>query len=258
MKVLSFDVGTRNLAYCLVEFMMKSDDHKIECRIDAWDVLDLGGSTNTPEKCSLVLTRVLNDTFIDIPSLKIDCVLVERQPKRSVSMLAVQMFLCQYFSSYVHDGHIKHVHFVSPKLKLDHTCLGSVCPTGLSLTSLVNDIDNDDNNNQNQHDAKVSKSKSKSNTKSKSRAKYTKNKKDAIAITRHLLEHVLIDHAKLVEFDAAHKCDDLADAFLQALCWTTTCVGAFTKKQLSSHQTNQVHDGQNQRDVCGEVAPESA
>lgn len=253
MKVLSFDVGTRNLAYCLVEFMMKTDDHKIECRIDAWDVLDLGGSTNTPEKCSLVLTRVLNETFVDIPSLKIDCVLVERQPKRSVSMLAVQMFLCQYFSSYVHAGHIKHVHFVSPKLKLDHTCLGSVCPVGLT----INDIDNL-NDNQNQHDAKVSKSKSKSN---KNRAKYTKNKKDAIAITRHLLEHVLIDHAKLVEFDAAHKCDDLADAFLQALCWTTSTVGAFHKKyknKLSSHQTNQVHDGQNQRDVCSEVAPESA
>jgi hypothetical protein len=31
---------------------------------------------------------------------------------------------------------------------------------------------------------------------------------------------VLIDHAKLVEFDAATKRDDLADSFLQALCWT--------------------------------------
>ncbi len=205
MKLISFDVGTRNLAYCVVEFT--NVDAKFVCKIDAWDVLDLGGSNNSTEKCSLVLTRVLNETFKDIPSLKIDFVLIERQPKRSVSMLAVQMFLCQYFSGYVHNGHIRHVHFVSPKLKLDHSYLRMIMGRGwtesTSSSPSVSGV-----------------SSSVSSVVVRGRAKYAKNKKDAVNAVRHILEHVLIDHAKLVEFDAASKRDDLADAFLQGLCWT--------------------------------------
>lgn len=195
MKIISFDVGTRNLAYCLAEFT--ADDNiippdKMMCRIDDWNMLDLGGSGNTTEKCSLILTRVLSETFMDIPSLNIDYVLVERQPKRSISMLAVQMFLCQYFSTFVLQGYIKGVHFVSPKLKLERACLKRL----MHISALESE-----------------------GSVLRGRARYTKNKRDAILLTRHVLEHVLIDHAKLVEFDAAHKRDDLADAFLQALCW---------------------------------------
>lgn len=206
MKLISFDVGTRNLAYCLVEFGLECADNgsgeytkKMTGMIDDWDVLDLGGAGITAEKCSLVLTRVLNETFKDIASLNIDYVLIERQPKRSVSMLAVQMFLCQYFSSHVHNGHVKCVHFVSPKLKLDHSCLGGILgdtPVQMPPASAS------------------------SSSPFRGRARYAKNKKDAICITRHILEHVLVDHAKLVEFDAATKRDDLADSFLQSLCWT--------------------------------------
>ncbi len=203
MKLISFDVGTRNLAYCVAEFT--NVDTKFVCRIDAWDVLDLGGSNNSTEKCSLVLTRILNETFKDIPSLKIDFVLIERQPKRSVSMLAVQMFLCQYFSGYVHDGHVKHVQFVSPKLKLDHSYLRMILGRGWTESSTSSTSDT----------SSVS-----SVAVVRGRAKYAKNKKDAVNAVRHILEHALIDHAKLVEFDAASKRDDLADAFLQGLCWT--------------------------------------
>lgn len=203
MKLISFDVGTRNLAYCVVEFT--NVDAKFVCRIDAWDVLDLGGSNNSTEKCSLVLTRILNETFKNIPSLKIDFVLIERQPKRSVSMLAVQMFLCQYFSGYVHEGHIRHVQFVSPKLKLDHSYLRMILGRGWTESSTSSTSDT----------SSVS-----SVAVVRGRAKYAKNKKDAVNAVRHILEHALIDHAKLVEFDAASKRDDLADAFLQGLCWT--------------------------------------
>jgi len=203
MKLISFDVGTRNLAYCVVEFT--NVETKFVCRIDAWDVLDLGGSNNSTEKCSLVLTRILNETFKDIPSLKIDFVLIERQPKRSVSMLAVQMFLCQYFSGYVHDGHVKHVQFVSPKLKLDCSYLRMILGRGWTEAA---------------SSPSTSSTSSVSSVVASGRAKYAKNKKDAVDTVRHILEHSLIDHAKLVEFDAASKRDDLADAFLQGLCWT--------------------------------------
>ena len=46
MKILSIDVGIKNLGYCL---FFLNDTHKFE--IDSWDVLNIGQDTKIPNCC---------------------------------------------------------------------------------------------------------------------------------------------------------------------------------------------------------------
>ena len=45
MKYLSWDIGIRNLSYCLTEYINS------EINIIDWDIIDISGETKMNEKC---------------------------------------------------------------------------------------------------------------------------------------------------------------------------------------------------------------
>ena len=181
MSILSFDVGIRHLAFC---HMTHDGWHEKSCKILKWDVIDLGPVTSV-EMCASRLMTELDARFAE---LNVDVVLVERQPKsRSIIMVAVQMFLCSYFSLRRLHGHVKDVKFISAQRKLGMASLPD------EISSLERETD--------------------------AGKRYAANKKYAILVTRHYLEHVLGDFGNLVLLDMYPKKDDLCDSLLQGLAY---------------------------------------
>jgi hypothetical protein len=80
MRVLSFDVGTRNLAFCEAQF----EGGRLTA-LERWRVVDVRGAT-TADTVRNVL-RLLIDAFTDAEP---DAVLVENQPRGSAAMKTVQ------------------------------------------------------------------------------------------------------------------------------------------------------------------------
>jgi hypothetical protein len=171
ISVISFDVGIRHLAYC---YMTRNEIMK-------WDVIDLGPVPNV-ETCAERLLSVLDELFKD---LTCDVVLIERQPKaRSIIMVAVQMFLCSFFTTLKLREKVKEVKFMSAQWKLEMAHGPKLVKTD--------------------HDKKE---------------QYKMNKKYAMDVTRHYLEVVMGDFGNLMLFDMYAKKDDLADAFLQGMSY---------------------------------------
>lgn len=84
MYVLSFDVGTKNLAYC----KLNKEDHAI-CE---WNVCAVPyGGTNIPK-----MVQFLKDTF---DATDLTTVLVEKQPARNPKMRVIENVLLTYFST---------------------------------------------------------------------------------------------------------------------------------------------------------------
>jgi hypothetical protein len=212
-RILSFDVGMRHLAFCRLSVPPAGGSLK-SCEIEAWDMIDLGTDIRGVESCARLLTRALNERIIrpiieETPKISIDCVLIERQPKhRSIMMVAIQMFLCEYFTALslpviVGDQNlvpkdqnlvpkdqrlVGKVVFISAKEKL------KICPFSSSAAAVPR------------------------------RLQYAQNKKQAISTTRRLLEDHMCDYGNLVIFDMHKKKDDLADAFLQAIAYSRVVV----------------------------------
>jgi hypothetical protein len=219
--ILSFDVGIRHLAFCMFEQHSASE---ADCKITQWDVIDLGPVGNV-ETCALRLMEECEKRFRD---LKVDLVLIERQPKsRSIIMVAVQMFLCSYFSIAKIRGTCGDIRFISAqrKLMMKHAQVDEVKEVdevdGLLL-----------------QDKKTKKKADKTN--------YAANKKYAIVVTRHYLEYVLKDFGNLVLLDMYKKKDDLCDSFLQGIayvetggmCARTTNYKRKTKSKVNKCQVN--------------------
>ena len=143
-------------------------------------MIDLGTNIRGVEKCASLLTVALNERF-SCTSDVWDVVLIERQPQhRSIMMVAIQMFLCEYFSVLKAAKRVGRVEFVSAKNKLE----------------LCQDFNVGDMN------------------KSK---RYSHNKKVAVITTRRFLEEVVKDYGNVMIFDMHSKKDDLSDALLQAV-----------------------------------------
>ena len=205
-SILSFDVGIRHLAYCLlVEVDSSNVTIKRYGRIDAWDMIDLG-KVSSVEECAKKLTAELVVRFASLPP--IDFVIIERQPRaRSIMMVAIQMFLCMYFSS-IERSH--RVCFSSASRKL---CMQLVeFPKGVCMV-VEEAADASD------ADVKGKKKKARA-TKPKGPAaiKYALNKSYAVDATKKYLEY-MEDYGNMSLLDAYKKKDDLADAFLQAVAF---------------------------------------
>lgn len=84
---LSFDVGIKNLAFCLIEGTQESH------RILKWDVLDI--QEKDLEKMSSKLIHLLYDLFADV---QISQVLIENQPvMKNPTMKSIQMIIYSFF-----------------------------------------------------------------------------------------------------------------------------------------------------------------
>ncbi len=195
-RILSFDVGIRHLAFCHI--VCRQPWQTKSCEITQWNVMDLGPVSNV-ESCASKLTLQLSTRF---PPGCADIVLIERQPKsRSIIMVAVQMFLCAYFSQpSMHIPHVKFIH-ASWKLLMQEKPADSIVPSRAAAR------------------ATCPKTSGAAEQKTVKRAQYAKNKKDAIATARHYLENVLQDLGSLVILNTITKKDDLSDCLLQALAF---------------------------------------
>ena len=111
MKVLSFDVGIKNLAYCLlqtertVKETSKNDEEIIE-----WGVLDI----SVPHKDSLIyklFEKLKECEFMNF----CDIILIEKQPNCNPTMRSISIALQCYF---VFIGRTNII-FYSPRYKLN-------------------------------------------------------------------------------------------------------------------------------------------
>ena len=184
--ILSFDIGIKNLAYCILD---KDEDNKLS--IIKWDIIKL---LEDNEKCkgfpldelTKRLYKQLNSHFY---SYNITKVLLENQPVlKNPVMKSVQMIVFSFFQyqAILLAREINTIKLVNASNKLK---------VGKTFTEINNNED-------------IIKIKS----------KYTRNKKFAIEYTYKILEDRIEDFETLTEyFRENKKRDDLADAFLQGM-----------------------------------------
>jgi hypothetical protein len=193
MRVLSFDVGLRNLAYADVT-VDESGSGSAHMTLNAWRVIDAmlpdsggSGKTNTntntntktktkrrdPDAQAAALVQALDDEF---GFTVFDHVLIENQPARTnPQMKAVQASLHTYFATLRHHvGCAGEVHLVSATQKLR-------VPGEADRTTT-----------------------------------YRERKALSVERCRAMLRDELRDEAALRQLEAARKKDDLCDALLQA------------------------------------------
>jgi hypothetical protein len=197
LRVLSFDVGIRHLAYCDIRFRKAAIlshavlDRIKDAQIDAWDIIDLDRVPSV-DVCCKRLTEQLYKRF---EFQDFDVVLIERQPKhRSIMMVAIQMFLCNYF----HVAKVVNSKSLSSSkiIKFMHASQKLEC----------HDRQENDNRSSvpyhHQRGRFVRRARTKED-RAQDAARYKDNKRRAITTCTHYLP----------------KKDDLCDAFLQAVAY---------------------------------------
>jgi hypothetical protein len=195
--ILSFDIGIKNLSYCLVKSELNNinNDNINKIEIIDWDIINIlkdnekVKSINIDELSKRLYIK-LNEVFKD---KEFDIVLLENQPVlKNPVMKSVQMLIYGFFL-YQKTNLIKNIKLIklinaSNKLKI-----------GLLLNNefkeLKKKFDNKDYN---------------------TKLKYSINKKKAVDYTLLYLDYMKLNNFK--EFFNLHKKkDDLADSFLQSI-----------------------------------------
>jgi hypothetical protein len=184
--ILSFDIGIKNLAYCI---LYQNDDKSIT--IEKWDNIQL---LENDEKCkgfplNEITKRMYNKLNTELSNYDITEVLLENQPcLKNPVMKSIQMIIYGFFNyqSVLLGRKIENIKLInaSNKLKVGkdfHEINNKEC-----ITKIKN--------------------------------KYTRNKKLAIEYTNWILINRVNNYEELLEyFNNNKKKDDLSDAFLQGL-----------------------------------------
>jgi len=188
MKILSFDVGIVNLAYCIIETGEQP-------KIVNWEIIELSKKGNsftahiaTSGIAELYLT-LINQLDQRAFLCDVDTVLIEKQPSFNPKMRIIAGCLQTYFyiRGVVDKNKINSVEFFSPKHKLK-------CYDGPEL-----DISS--------KNGKVVK------------GKYAQTKKMGILIARSKLQEFNETPEWVNLFENSKKKDDLSDCYLQALTY---------------------------------------
>ena len=190
MKIVSFDVGIVNLAYCIIETIP-------EPKILHWEVIEIAKKGNNFS--AHISTSGISELYLALITqldqrphlLDTDIVLIEKQPSFNPKMRIVAGCLQTYF--YIRGvvdksvNKIRSVEFFSPKHKLK-------CYTGpeLDITS---------------KNGKLVK------------GKYAQTKKMGVAIARAKLDEYTEAPEFIKLFESSRKRDDLSDCYLQALTY---------------------------------------
>jgi hypothetical protein len=190
MKIVSFDVGIVNLAYCIVETVP-------EPKILHWEVVEIAKKGNTFS--AHISTSGISELYLALITqldlrphlLDAEVILIEKQPSFNPKMRIIAGCLQTYF--YIRGvvdkpvDKIKSVEFFSPKHKLK-------CYTGpeLDITS---------------KNGKLVK------------GKYAQTKKMGVAIARSKLDEYSETPEFVNLFESSRKRDDLSDCYLQALTY---------------------------------------
>lgn len=193
--LISFDIGIKNLACCILRTDRVRDAGTNEPRTEVlyWDVISLQSSEEkqrpTIQELSLRLFAKLDEIMEDMNTKhqvdQWDHVLIENQPSRlNGAMKSIQMALHSYFLLRKHwEGNVNTVQCISPSLKLQGH--GEYA------------------DNLRKHAPVYSKP-------------YQVNKWLAVQLCRHYIAHD--EHLKH-HFECHKKGDDLADSCLQAISW---------------------------------------
>lgn len=111
--ILSFDVGIKNMAYCMLDVTTR--------KIIAWDMIDLSCNTAAKdlETLSKGLIDALDELLMSHDGVEIWHILIENQPvMKNPTMKSVQMMLFTYFRMmHIHGQCTTHVKFVSAMKK---------------------------------------------------------------------------------------------------------------------------------------------
>ena len=188
VKILSFDVGIINLAYCIFD--------SNTCKILNWDIIDLkfsNFSAKIPSGQNKNIAKAANDIHITLIKeldalpflLNVDYIVIEKQPSFNPKMRIIGGCLQSYFyiRGIVDKPTITSIEFFSPKHKLK-------CYTGPELV-----------------------------LESKVKSKYAQTKKMGVLIAKvKLNEFDEVDNFKQL-FEKSKKKDDLADCYLQAITY---------------------------------------
>lgn len=177
--IISFDIGVKNLAVCVISYT------QTDITILIWKIISLAA----PKEKIPIMNELAGRIFLELDSLvdeighPIDYVILENQPSNlNGSMKSLQMMIYTYFQLRKHwEGLAKQVYLVSASEKLK----------GHDLT----DIDM---------------------TKYETMKRYEKNKKLGIEITKKYLAK---NEELLKYFCSYKKADDMADSFLQTISW---------------------------------------
>ena len=188
MRILSFDVGIINLAYCIFESTTEKITH--------WGIIDLKSNESVVFSARIpngnsTIARAANDIHITLIKsldslpflLDVDYVVIEKQPSFNPKMRIIGGCLQSYFyiRGVVDQPRIVSIEFFSPKHKLK-------CYTGPQLT-----------------------------IESKSKSKYVQTKKMGILIAQAKLQEFDESDDFMKLFRSSKKQDDLADSYLQAI-----------------------------------------
>jgi len=207
VKILSFDVGIINLAYCIFDSELN--------KIQDWGIIDLkveGFSGKVPSGLNKNMAKAANDIHVTLIKkldsfpilLNVDYVVIEKQPSFNPKMRIIGGCLQSYFyiRGIVDNPKITSIEFFSPKHKLK-------CYIGPELT-----------------------------IESKAKSKYTQTKKMGILIAQAKLDEFDESMNFKQLFEKSKKKDDLADCYLQAI---TFCLFKKFNKATETKIETKVH-----------------
>ena len=182
MIILSFDVGIKNLAYCILDSITKE--------ILDWYIIDCSVSKNEN-----VILKLIEELEYLPQLLEVDLILIEKQPSFNPQMRIISNCIFTYFTiriNYEQNRKVRILYY-SPKNKL------SLCQNTEAYKNNLN-IKN-------------------KRSKSGKSLQYRNNKKASIEQTRILIDTHKINNKYIKYFDDSKKKDDLADSYLQVISY---------------------------------------
>ncbi len=194
MRVLSFDVGIRHLAFAELEAKpspLSTDGagatlRPLAVRLVRWENIDLGPGVRGADVPEAVVDA-LEQRFLDVDASPFDVVLIENQPAfKNPTMKSVQVALHTFFA-----------------------LLGRCVPGAVHAVRLVSASAKAKVREGGEEEAGPRKGLASS--------RYRDRKGAAVQACVHYLEHVLCDEARLACMLAHAKQDDLSDCLLQAV-----------------------------------------
>lgn len=189
MIYISFDIGIKNLALCILEYdddVLSILDWRIICLSDSKK--SIKGANRISEILYLELDNIIG-SLEEIGIHHIDKVIIENQPSNlNGIMKTIQMLIFAYFSLLKHwDQKVDEVILINAVHKLQNH---AYTPSSKSITDSHNSINK--------------------------REKYKLNKTDSIEICRHYIQNC----TELQDiFNSNKKKDDLADTCIQVVSY---------------------------------------
>ena len=225
VRILSFDVGIRHLAFADVEVPTASEVPAETCKIamaklaapvvHRWDVLDMGAGlrgSDIPDAVIRTLDAAVMWSTDDCAAHAFyDVVLIENQPvMKNPVMKTVQVALHTYFCMHAqHACNVGQVRLVAASRKLaDRT----TAAWGLSQAG-----DTAPNAVRNAPGARAAP------TDAAPHRGYRERKAEAVVLCTRFVRDVLKDEVRTAQLLASKKKDDLCDCMLQALWYVEEC-----------------------------------